>query len=314
MRHLIEVERVEIICLVDNYTDGLLYDNTDVIRRYWTDSQKGFSAILLAEHGLSMLVKVYRGGDEHVCLLDAGLTDFCLFHNAEALGVDLEKCESVVLSHGHRDHFGGLSKLFEITRGKKLLVLHPEAFLERRLNNPAEKAMRIMPQLDEKKLLASGADLKKSKLPYYLASGTILATGAVKRTTDFEKGFPHAEAKIDGDWRIDPVQDDQCLVVKLKDKGLIVIGGCSHAGIINTIHYAQEITGTKAVHAIFGGFHLTGAIFEPIIDRTIEEMKRINPKYVIPMHCTGQKAICRFSQEMPGAFIQNVVGTTYRFQ
>jgi 7,8-dihydropterin-6-yl-methyl-4-(beta-D-ribofuranosyl)aminobenzene 5'-phosphate synthase len=314
MSAIIEADRVEITSLVDNFTDTLLYDNTEVIRRHWTDPQKGFAAIPLAEHGLSMLVKVYRGDDEHICLFDAGVTEFCLFHNAEVLGIDLKECRSVVLSHGHRDHYGGLVKLFQMTSGTKLLVFHPDALLERRLNIPEEKAMRVLPPLNGPALIEAGADIRKSEGPYYLASGSILALGTVERKTDFEKGFPYAEAKIDGVWVTDPFRDDQALVLKLKNKGLIVIGGCSHAGIINSIYYARKVTETKAVHAVLGGFHLTGELFEPIIGRTIEAMKQINPTFVIPMHCTGNKAVCQFAREMPNQFVQNVVGTKYIFQ
>ena len=113
----------------------------------------------------------------------------------------------------------------------------------------------------------------KSEGPYTLASDLILMTGEVERTTNFEKGFPWAEAKINGQWITDPFKDDQGIVIKLNDKGLIIISGCAHAGIINTINYAKKITQTDVVHAILGGFHLTGPLFAPIIQPTVEEMK-----------------------------------------
>jgi len=95
---------------------------------------------------------------------------------------------------------------------------------------------------------------------------------------------------------------------------LVVFGGCSHAGIINTVKHAQDVARTDAVHAVLGGFHLNGPAFEPIIGPTIEEMKKIGPEYVVPMHCTGWKAINQFAKEMPGQFLLNSVGTTYVFQ
>jgi len=95
---------------------------------------------------------------------------------------------------------------------------------------------------------------------------------------------------------------------------MVVIGGCSHAGIINTIHHARKATRTEKVHAVLGGFHLTGQIFEQIIAPTVKEMKKIEPDFVIPMHCTGWKAINQLAQEMPGQFLLNSVGTTYVFQ
>jgi 7,8-dihydropterin-6-yl-methyl-4-(beta-D-ribofuranosyl)aminobenzene 5'-phosphate synthase len=156
--------------------------------------------------------------------------------------------------------------------------------------------------------------LHKAKEASTLASGLVLVTGEVERVTDFERGFPWAEAKIDGHWAVDPFHDDQGVAVKVKDKGLVVIGGCSHAGIINTVKQAQGVTRSDAVHAVLGGFHLTGPVFEPIIEPTVEEMKKISPDYVIPMHCTGWRAINQFAKEMPGQFLLNSVGTTYIFQ
>jgi 7,8-dihydropterin-6-yl-methyl-4-(beta-D-ribofuranosyl)aminobenzene 5'-phosphate synthase len=99
----------------------------------------------------------------------------------------------------------------------------------------------------------------------------------------------------------------------VKDKGLVIIGGCSHAGIINTVKHAQKVTRTNKIHAVLGGFHLTGPMFEPIIEPTIEEMKKVDPTFVIPMHCTGWKAINQFAEKMPSQFLMNSVGTTYVF-
>ena len=104
------------------------------------------------------------------------------------------------------------------------------------------------------------------------------------------------------------------MIIKLEDKGLVVISSCAHAGTINTINYSRKITQTEEVHAILGGFHLTGPLFEQIILQTIEEMKKIKPDYLVPMHCTGWNAINQFKKEMPSSFIINTVGTTYTFE
>jgi 7,8-dihydropterin-6-yl-methyl-4-(beta-D-ribofuranosyl)aminobenzene 5'-phosphate synthase len=246
--------------------------------------------------------------------MDAGISATCLFHNADLLKVDLSQVESVVLSHGHFDHFGGLLELLNrVTKGIPL-VLHPDAFLQRRLNAPVIGRPVEMPTLDEKALKETGAMLYKAKEASTLASGLILVSGEVERVTDFERGFPWAEAKIDDDWVVDPFHDDQGVAVKVKGRGLVVIGGCSHAGIINTVKHAQKAAQVDTVHAVLGGFHLTGPAFEPIIEPTIEVMKKIGPDYVVPMHCTGWNAINQFAEEMPGQFVLNSVGTTYVFQ
>lgn len=146
-----------------------------------------------------------------------------------------------------------------------------------------------------------------------LCSDLIVALGEVERVTNFEKGFPWAEAKIGGSWVRDPFYDDQGVSVNVKGKGLVVIGGCSHAGIINTVERARKVTGISEVHAVLGGFHLTGPIFEPIIGATIGQMKKIGPDFVVSMHCTGWKASNQFSREMADQFLLNTVGTTYLF-
>jgi 7,8-dihydropterin-6-yl-methyl-4-(beta-D-ribofuranosyl)aminobenzene 5'-phosphate synthase len=308
--NLREADKLEVTILVDNYSDILLLKSTEVVKR------PGFPPpnAPLAEHGLSCLLKVYSGSEQHLVILDAGIAATSLFHNAGLLKEDLSQVESVVLSHGHYDHFGGLPELLKRVPKGTSLVLHPQAFLQRRLNIPSFERPVEMPMLDKKTLKEAGVALHEVEGASTLASDLVLVTGEVERITDFEKGFPWAEAKINDHWAIDPFYDDQGVAVQVKDKGLVVIGGCSHAGIINTVKQAQEITGTEAVYAVLGGFHLTGPIFDPIIGPTIEEMKKIAPEYVVPMHCTGWKAINQFAKEMPKQFLLNSVGTTYVFQ
>jgi 7,8-dihydropterin-6-yl-methyl-4-(beta-D-ribofuranosyl)aminobenzene 5'-phosphate synthase len=307
--NLLEAEKLEVTVLVDNYTDLFLLERTETIKRY----RPSPTAAPLAEHGLSFLVKVRSASEEHTLMVDAGRSPTCLLHNLEVFGVDLGRIEGMVLSHGHRDHFGGLLDFLKRV-GKGLpLTLHPDAFLERRINIP-KVGVRAMPALDEEALRQTGAVLHKVREATPLYSNLILALGEVERVTDFEKGFPWAEAKIDGNWVVDPFHDDQGIAVNVRGKGLVVIGGCSHAGIINTVRYAREVSGVDRVHAVLGGFHLTGPIFKPIIGPTIEAMKKIAPDFVVPMHCTGWDAMNQFSQQMPGQFILNSVGTTYVFQ
>jgi len=308
-----EADRLEVTILVDNYTDMLVTESTDTCKRPLLP----LPHILLAEHGLSCLIKVFAGTEEHTVLMDAAVTPACLFNNARLLKADLSKLEAIILSHGHPDHFLGLEELLKFLKEKEKkeipLFLHPEAFLERRLNIPAIESPATMPVLDEGILKAAGAVLIKSEKPVSVAGDLIYTTGEVERITAFEKGFPWAEAKFDGKWRTDPFRDDQGLVIKLKGKGLVVISGCAHAGIINTIEHAKKLAGTDKVYAVLGGFHLTGRIFDPIIQPTIDEMRKIKPDYVVPIHCTGWKAINRFAEAMPEQFLLNTVGTTYVF-
>lgn len=307
--NLREADKLEITVLVDNYTDVLL-PGTDVAQRLLTPPPN----LPLAEHGFSCLIKAHASSQEYVVLLDAGASSTCLFANAKLLNIDFSRIESVVLSHGHFDHYGGLIAFLGSAKKGIPLVLHPDAFLDRRINIPALGRQASMGMLSEKDLTETGVMIHKIAEASTWASGLVMVTGEVERVTDFEKGFPWAEAKIGGEWILDPFPDDQGVAVKVKGKGLVVLGGCSHAGIINTVKHAQKVTGTDRVHAVLGGFHLTGPLFEPIIKLTIQEMKKIAPDIIVPMHCTGWKAINQFAEEMPEQFILNTVGTTYVFQ
>ena len=305
-----EVEKLEVTILVDNYTDLLLLQSTKVLKRPAVPPPNAF----LAEHGFSCLVKTYEGPEEHVLLMDVGISGTCLLHNADLLKVDLGKVEALALSHGHFDHFWALQKVASRFRKGIPLILHPEAFRHRRLNIPALGLQVEMPPLEERALKEAGFEVQKARDDSTSSSGHILILGEVDRGTDFEKGFPWAEAKIHDRWVADPFDDDRGIAVQVKGVGLVIIGGCSHAGIINTVNHARKVTGMNKVHAVLGGFHLTGPIFEPIIGPTIEEMKKIGPDFIAPMHCTGWKAINQFAEKMDQQFLLNSVGTTYVFQ
>ena len=305
---LLEADRAEITVLVDNYTDLFVPSQKSVDLR----PPFALDRPLLAEHGLSCYITLHANGKDHAILMDTGLSCGCMLHNAMQQKISLESIEAVVLSHGHFDHIGGLVSLLRMTGHQVPLVLHPDAFLRRRLKSPGKEPVDL-PQLDAVILKQNGADLLVRPGPSLLASGHLMVTGEIERTVAFEKGFPGMEAWIGEQWVPDQIRDDQGLVIHIKGKGLIVISGCAHAGIINTIRYAQKITRIHHIHAVMGGFHLTGPLFAPVIAPTINAMKEIKPEYVIPMHCTGWEAINRFSAEMPENCILNTVGTTYCF-
>jgi 7,8-dihydropterin-6-yl-methyl-4-(beta-D-ribofuranosyl)aminobenzene 5'-phosphate synthase len=159
-----------------------------------------------------------------------------------------------------------------------------------------------------------GAKIMTTEKPVLLAEGMILVTGEVERSTSFEKGMPNALVEKDGKIQKDRIPDDQALIIALKGKGLVVISGCSHSGIVNTLVYAKKITGVDKVHAVLGGFHLSGSSFESIIDETVRSLKQINPAVIVPMHCTGWKAIQAISEAFPSAFVLNSVGSKFTLE
>ncbi len=272
---------------------------------------------MLAEFGWSLLARINVGGRSHSILFDTGLGKEALLRNASALKVDLKEVEALVVSHGHPDHTAATSEtLSAIGREELPLILHPGALRKTMLMFPNGERSYAPYFLDERELRNRGARLEKSKGPTRLASETTLVTGEIPRHTDFERGMPpNMHFRIMDETPVhDPlILDDQGLVINLKDKGLVVISGCAHAGIINTVRYAQEVSGVDKVYAVVGGFHLTGDFFAPIIDKTVTEMKSITPKIVLPSHCTGIRALIKLANALPDAFIENSVGTIFQF-
>ena len=308
VNRLKEVDSIEVTTLIDNYVDVLLRNSPGVTRPPLAIG--GPADTMLAEHGLSLLIKVKRGTKSHCILFDCGYTKIGVPHNIQILEIDPKQIETIVISHGHMDHTGALYPIVE-SLGKSIpLMVHPDAFLSPRFLELDDGSKLEFPQAIKKEEVKNkNLEIVENSSPSLLADSMIAVTGEVERVTDFERGLPNASFERDGKIEPDMILDDQALVIKLKEKGLVIISGCGHAGIINTIFYAKKIAGCDKIHAVLGGFHLSGPIFEPIIEKTITEFKRIKPEVIIPMHCTGWGAIKRFSEEFPSSFILNSVGT-----
>jgi 7,8-dihydropterin-6-yl-methyl-4-(beta-D-ribofuranosyl)aminobenzene 5'-phosphate synthase len=311
---LTEVDGIEVTTLMDNYVDVLLRNSAGVTRPPLAIGGTIPADTTLAEHGLSLLVTVTAGEKTHQILFDCGYSKVGVPHNVKMLGIDLGNIETIVLSHGHMDHTGALYPIVESLGRSIPVVLHPDAFLSPRYFGLEDGRKLLFPQtLSRQDMGRAGMEVIERRGPSLIAESTIAVTGEVERATDFEKGLPNALVDRNGTLEHDDILDDQALVIKLRGKGLVVISGCSHAGIVNTMLYAQKITGIDTIHGVLGGFHLQGPAFEPIIDRTIGEFKTIKPEISVPMHCTGWKAIKRFSEEFPSSFVLNSVGTRISF-
>ncbi len=304
------VDRIEITTLIDNYVDVLL-PSTDVITRPPLSIDGKVKAdTFLAEHGLSLLVSVWQGEEKHTILFDTGYSKVGVLHNLAQLGLNIEDIEVIVLSHGHMDHTGSLNAILDKIPGTIPLVLHPGAFVYPRYTRQPNGSKNIWPQtLTRDGLAQKNVEIVESKTPTLIADGMIMVTGEVERTTSFEKGMPNALVEKNGDIVQDPIMDDQAIVMKLDGKGLVVISGCAHAGIVNTLAFAQKTIGEQGIHAVLGGFHLSGPFFEKIHDETIQGIKKMDPDVIMPMHCTGLKAINRFQKEFPSSFVLNSVGS-----
>jgi 7,8-dihydropterin-6-yl-methyl-4-(beta-D-ribofuranosyl)aminobenzene 5'-phosphate synthase len=311
-----EVEKVEVTCLVDNNVDVLL-PNTEVAHRPVL-TRSWYKQPLLAEHGFSAALTLHIDGVKRRLLLDSGLDPFAASHNADVLGFDLSNCESLISSHGHIDHAGGLINLRKrmntVQQQRIPLVLHEDAFRNRLVKFQDGRTIDL-PAPNRSLLTNAGYDIIERHSPSLWIDDTVLITGEIPRTNSFEKGFPNHYSEVEeGEMEPDPlIKDDQAIIMKVKDKGLVIITGCGHAGIINTLNYAKELTGEDRIYSVLGGMHLSGGLFEPIIPTTVEELEKVKPKFVVPCHCSGLKAITEIARKMPSAFIQNSVGTNYIF-
>jgi 7,8-dihydropterin-6-yl-methyl-4-(beta-D-ribofuranosyl)aminobenzene 5'-phosphate synthase len=319
-----QTQGVEITVLVDNRAD-LMVKSTEMVKRF-TDEP------LLAEHGFAALVDLKEAGVR--VLWDAGISQIALLENARRMEIDLTTVDKIALSHGHRDHYASMTELIRLVAKrpeprewakdtsledirawvkvcKVPLIAHPAVFRERWAI--AKDGKKYGPHLVPREAWeAAGADIILSDGPYQLGPGC-WTTGAIPRRSYEQAGTPSSIAYRRGDEFVrDYMDDDQAIVINLKDRGLIILTGCAHSGVVNTIRYAQEISGEGEVFAVLGGFHL-GPAADDEIERTIDEMIEIGPKMVVPSHCTGFKAITRFAYRMPDEFVLGVVGTRYLF-
>jgi 7,8-dihydropterin-6-yl-methyl-4-(beta-D-ribofuranosyl)aminobenzene 5'-phosphate synthase len=268
---------------------------------------------LIAEHGFSVLVTVTKNGRDHRFLFDAGTSPDGVVENMRRLDIEPSSIEAIVCSHGHFDHTTGIDGLIRVLGPTNLPVLiHPHFWRRRRLALPGREPQEI-PTTSRRALTEAGFDVIEEQQPSFVFERSVLVTGEVPRTTGYEPGFPPQQAWLGGSWQPDPlVLDDQALIINVRGKGLVVLTGCGHAGVVNIARYARRLTGDQPLYALLGGFHLNGPLFEPLIPRVLGDLAAMSPSVLVPAHCTGWRAQHAMSAQFPAAYIPNSVGTSFR--
>jgi len=265
------------------------------------DNSVGPLSGTLGEHGFSLLIEP-SVGDPLLFDTGQGLT---LLHNARQMNKDLSLVKQVVISHGHYDHSGGLMPLLQEC-GRKQVFSHPSVFKSRYRVKDTGECYPISIPASREDLEAAGAIFDLSREFRTVAPGIIL-TGEVPRVTDFEIGDQGLYCDCSRQ-ELDTTPDDQSLILET-EKGLVLVLGCCHAGLVNTIEHVAYMTGRRDIFAIIGGTHL-GFCSQEQITKAVFALRKLGIKKLAVGHCTGFAALARLSRELPKEFQTAMVGYT----
>jgi len=323
---LAEVDALEALVLVDNVTDALstvpagVANETAALLAAGLTEMSG-EAKCCAHHGLSLLLAVRAGDATRFMMFDAGPEAYTIGRNAALLGVPFDRIEAVALSHGHWDHGGGLAeavRLIAAARGAPVPFHVNEGMFVRRGNTqPGGKVLpyRSIPSAAE--LEAVGATVVSSPGARLLVDGHFYLSGEIPRVTAYEKGYPGhmRRAADDSGWEDDPwLLDERYLAVKVRGKGVVVFSMCSHAGVVNVLKDAGRAFSGTPLHAVMGGFHLSGPTVEPAIADTVLDLLKFGLKRIVPAHCTGFRAFTELAKACePGVLFPAAVGRRFTF-
>jgi len=243
----------------------------------------------LGQHGVSFLLEGAKGSDVTRILVDVGQNSQALLNNMKLMNISPSIIDAVVLTHCHYDHTQGVARMLrEIGRKDIQVIAHRDIFRLNFVTEPYLRHVGIMPGDSREEIEKAGGSLLLTKDPVKLMSG-ITTTGEVKRQTDFEEVGIALKTIEGGEVVDDPMLDDISVVANVNGKGLVIVTGCSHAGIVNIARHAVELTGCDKIEGILGGLHLIDAP-DDRIKRTSEELSKLNPRWVCAGHCTGFKA------------------------
>lgn len=250
----------------------------------------------LGEWGLSVLVEA----DDQKILLDTGAS-ISAVHNADLMGIDLSEVDKIVLSHGHSDHTGGLKDVLRKMRKAIEIIAHPDVWASK---YAGPTYVGIPFQRDE--LESLGASFNLTREPVWITEN-IITSGEIPMTNEYEKIDPILYVKEENEFRPDPLWDDQAIFIKT-EKGLVVILGCAHRGIINTVNHAKKLTGVEEIYMVVGGTHLMGSS-EDRLDFTVAELNKSGIQKLGVSHCTGMAITVKLAQAFGDRFFFNNAGT-----
>ncbi|HPD97451.1 MAG TPA: MBL fold metallo-hydrolase [Synergistales bacterium] len=273
------------------------------------DDYAGYETSFLAQHGIALLLEACSNGVCKRILMDAGQSALPILHNMKLMDIDPASIDAVIISHCHYDHTEGLADTLRAIGRKNIPVIaHPGMFRPNYIFNPFIRNIGVMKENGPEAIEAAGGVMVMVDEPFEIMPG-VISTGVVPRKRDFEQQGIGTYNIEDGKVVPDQIIDDLSLAVKVKGKGLAVISGCSHAGIVNIIDWSRELAAEPRVDVVIGGFHLIEASQERI-EKTAQALKQLNVGRVITGHCTGLAALCEFRKVLGDRFEHLHVGTT----
>ncbi len=326
MSEIVAVDRVEIAIVVDNVTDNLSSVPAFVTTELRSRDRRApwvmaGDCLCCAAHGLSCVVTTWRGDQKHTLLFDAGPDPAVFERNATRLSLDLGEIEAMVLSHGHWDHGGGMLRALELIRqrsgGREVTYYaHPEMFNRRssKLPDGTFREMADVPKPEE--LKSRGADVVVTQAPQAALDGHVYVSGEIPRLTPYETGLPgqHRRTRDGQGWEPDELlMDERFIAINVRDKGLVVLTACSHAGVINVLTEARAKFPHVPLYAVMGGLHLSGTN-ERVIPQTVEALGGFELTHIVAGHCTGWRATVAIANTFgDGVLVPLAVGKRFSF-
>ncbi|MGH7374327.1 MAG: MBL fold metallo-hydrolase [Candidatus Rokuibacteriota bacterium] len=311
MPSLTEVDRVRVTTVVDNYIDVLRQDEK-VARRFSTFVARQMPD-LRAEHGLAHYVEVTRGESTVRIAFDFGPSETALTHNFRVLGLDAGAIDVLALSHGHWDHFGGLGGFLRTYRRamKKDLIFYggEDHFLSRWTQRGTDRVS--LGRLHRDEIERYDVRVESVRAPLLVADGVLLS-GEMHEQEAFEPIPDNLKVERDGAVVPDSFIGEQTLIAHVKGRGLVVVTSCSHRGIVGICRHAARITGVPKVHAVIGGFHLSG-LKEERVTRVVDAFRDLEVDWIVPQHCTGLEAMATMLHRLPAEMVPSSVGSVFTF-